>query len=64
MEVNIDRRDLQSGMLVTPKGPSNQALMLGIGAEHADRVGDDHGTRSWLGVHTTARKHRGRKERD
>jgi hypothetical protein len=62
--MHVDGWDLEAGVLVSAEGPPNKALMFGVGAEHTDRVGNNHGSRSWLGMHTTAGKHRGRKDRD
>jgi hypothetical protein len=64
VEVHVDGWDLEAGVLVSAESPANQTLMLGVGAKHADRVGDDHGSRSRLRVYPSAGERRGRQDRD
>jgi hypothetical protein len=64
VEADIDRWDLEPRTLVSAERPSDQALMLGIGAEDTDRVGDDHGSRPRLYMPTAAGERRGRQDQD
>jgi hypothetical protein len=64
VEVDVDRRGLETRVLVPAERPANQPLVLGVRAEHADPLPHDDWGGPGVCVDAPAGQRRGRQDQD